>query len=87
MCPVDVGVFHHAGYMRRDRSQILAKMKKHSHVGEYMNEDWIRNVLLQEYEHVSNESLPRNILAGDWPESFFWDDLQMLVDHLMPNEG
>lgn len=84
MCPVEVGVFHHGGYVRRDRAQMLAKMRKHSHDTEYMSEDWIRKVLTQNYELVPLECLPRNLREGQWPASFLNDDLEQLIQSLLP---
>jgi hypothetical protein len=70
-CPREVGMFHHACYVRRGRQGLIDKIRKHSHRAEYMNEAWVEKVLGQAYEYVPTSALPRNIREGRWPAEFF----------------
>jgi hypothetical protein len=69
-CPWEVGMMHHAGYVRRDKEKLLEKMTKHSHLEAHPPE-FLEQVLKQEYEFVSTNQLPLNIQQGNWPDSFF----------------
>jgi hypothetical protein len=70
-CPWEIGHFHHAAYIRRDNDIMLEKMKKHSHI-ENHDSKYLQKILSQKYELVETSCLPRNIIDGDWPNSF-WD--------------
>lgn len=70
-CPRDVGMFHHAAYLRKGRAKLLEKIRKHSHRTEFLTEQWVDQILTQPYEYVPTAELPRNIRDGDWPPEFF----------------
>lgn len=70
-CPMDVGMFHHAAYVRRGRAKLLEKVSKHSHRTEFLTVDWVDRVLQQPYEFVPTDQLPKNIQRGRWPTEFF----------------
>jgi len=70
-CPMDVGMFHHAAYVRRGRAKMLEKISKHSHRTEFLTVDWVDHVLQQPYEFVPTDQLPLNIQRGQWPTEFF----------------
>lgn len=77
-------MFDRRGYGGSDWAQMLARMKKHSHDTEYMNEDWVRKILTQELGRVPVEVFPRNLRESQWPRSLFEDDLDRLVRSLVP---
>ena len=69
-CPWEVGMMHHAGYVRKNKEKLVEKMAKHSHLEAHPPE-FLEQVLKQEFEFVATDSLPKNIQCGEWPESFF----------------
>ncbi len=69
-CPWEVGMMHHAGYVRRNKQKLIEKMQKHSHMEAHPPE-FLEQILSQNFEFVNNQDLPINIQIGDWPESFF----------------
>jgi hypothetical protein len=76
-CPREVGMFHHAAYVRRGGLEGLrAKVEKHSHKGDHVTLDWVEKMLEQKYDYVARDDLPRNIREGDWPEEF-WSEIEI----------
>lgn len=69
-CPPEVGMFHHAAYIRRDKQKMLEKMSKHSHP-ENHDPEYLEKILNQRYEFVKRENLPMNIRDGNWPAEFW----------------
>lgn len=69
-CPWEIGMLHHAGYVRRNKEKLLEKMAKHSHL-ENHDPKFLQQLLAQEYDFVAKERLPRNIREGSWPSDFF----------------
>lgn len=69
-CPWEVGMMHHAGYVRRNKDKLIEKMAKHSHL-EAQAPEFLEQILKQEFEFVETSLLPVNIQHGKWPESFF----------------
>lgn len=69
-CPWEVGMMHHAGYVRRNKEKLLEKMQKHSHL-ENHSPDYLEKILSQDYEFVNTQDLPLNIQNGNWPINFF----------------
>lgn len=69
-CPWDVGMMHHAGYVRKNKEKLIEKMTKHSHLEAHPPE-FLEQVMKQEYEFVDTTDLPVNIQNGDWPVNFF----------------
>lgn len=69
-CPWEVGMMHHAGYVRRDKEQLVEKMKKHSHLEAHPPE-FLEQILSKQYEFIATQQLPQNIVNGNWPASFF----------------
>lgn len=69
-CPLEVGMMHHAGYVRRNKEKLLEKMQKHSHLENHSSE-FLENILKADLEFVETNSLPNNIRNGMWPETFF----------------
>ena len=69
-CPWDIGMLHHAGYVRRNRQKYLDKISKHSHL-EIQNETYLETVLNKEFSFIETIDLPENIQKGDWPPNFF----------------
>ena len=69
-CPWEVGMMHHAGYVRRDKTQLIEKMQKHSHLEAHPPE-FLEAILSKEYEFTDSKNLPINIQKGNWPDSFF----------------
>lgn len=69
-CPWEVGMMHHAGYVRRNKEKLLEKMQKHSHL-ENHSPDYLEKILSQDYEFVHTQDLPLNIQNGNWPINFF----------------
>jgi glycosyltransferase involved in cell wall biosynthesis len=55
-CPVDTGMFHHGGYVRRNRKEMLAKLAKHSHL-EVNEPGYLDRALNQEFEFVEINEL------------------------------
>lgn len=72
-CPTEVGMFHHASYVRRDQQKMLEKMSKHSHE-ENHDPAHLEKVLKQRFEFIPREQLPVNIREGSWPAEF-WDKM------------
>jgi len=70
-CPHEVGMFHHASYVRRDQQKMRDKMNKHSHA-ENHDPKHLDKVLNQRYDYIPTAQLPINIREGNWP-SEFWD--------------
>lgn len=70
-CPMEVGMFHHGAYVRRDKQKIMEKMSKHSHP-ENHDPEYLEKILKQKYDFIPTEKLPKNIREGNWP-SEFWD--------------
>ena len=69
-CPCDVGMIHHAGYVRRNKQKLIEKMQKHSHMENHAPQ-YLENILTQYYEFVPTYELPINIQNGNWPLEFF----------------
>lgn len=69
-CPIEIGMFHHGGYVRRSKEKLREKMLKHSHL-EAHKPEFLENVLAQELEYVDFSKLPINIQKGTWPTTFF----------------
>jgi hypothetical protein len=69
-CPWDVGMMHHAGYVRKNKGKLIEKMQKHSHL-EAHTPDFLEQILSQKLEFVTTKSLPYNIQNGNWPLEFF----------------
>jgi hypothetical protein len=69
-CPVEVGVFHHACFIRRNKEQMIEKMKKHSHL-ENHDPERLEDILRQQYQFIPTNNLPLNIQHGKWPVEFF----------------
>ena len=68
-CPQEIGMFHHGGYVRRNRAEMEAKLTKHSHL-EVNTPGYLDKVLKQEFEFVNTKELPINIQRGIWPVEF-----------------
>lgn len=69
-CPWEVGMMHHAGYVRRDKEMLMQKMSKHSHLENHAPE-YLEQIISREFEFVKTEDLPVNIQRGNWPAVFF----------------
>jgi hypothetical protein len=69
-CPREVGMFHHAAYIRRNKLKMMEKMSKHSHA-ENHTPQYLEKVLTQKYQFVATEQLPKNIREGNWPKEFW----------------
>lgn len=69
-CPWEVGIFHHAAYVRRNKEKMIEKMNKHSHL-ENHDPEYLEKILSQRYEFVETTQLPVNIQQGNWPKEFF----------------
>jgi len=69
-CPWEIGMMHHAGYVRRNKELLLQKMSKHSHL-ENHSPEYLEQMISREFDFVSMKDLPVNIREGNWPESFF----------------
>lgn len=69
-CPLEVGMFHHAAYVRRDQSKIIEKMSKHSHP-ENHDPEYLEKILKQKYDFIPTNQLPKNIQNGNWPVEFW----------------
>lgn len=69
-CPWDIGMMHHAGYVRRDKQKLLEKMSMHSHM-ENHSPEFLEQVYSRSFDFIENSALPVNIQAGNWPDSFF----------------
>jgi hypothetical protein len=69
-CPWQVGIFHHAALVRRNKEKMIEKMNKHSHL-ENHDINWLEGVLNQRYEFIPTAKLPLNIQHGVWPVEFF----------------
>jgi hypothetical protein len=68
-CPVETGMFHHGGYVRRNREEMMAKLAKHSHL-EVNETGYLDRALNQQFEIVAINELPINIQQGKWPHEF-----------------
>ena len=71
-CPKEVGMFHHASYVRRDKKKLIEKMSKHSHP-ENHDPEYLERILKQKYDFIPTEQLPLNIREGQWPDEF-WNE-------------
>lgn len=71
-CPQEIGMFHHAAYIRRNKQKMIEKMSKHSHP-ENHDREYLEKILKQQYDFVPTDQLPINIREGNWPPEF-WDD-------------
>ena len=69
-CPWEVGMMHHAGYVRRDKEKLLEKMNKHSHI-ENQSTEFLDQIYSRSFDYIETSSLPINIQLGKWPISFF----------------
>lgn len=69
-CPWEVGMMHHAGYVRKNKEMLLQKMAKHSHL-ENHSPDYLEKIISREFDFVSTQDLPLNIQNGNWPDNFF----------------
>ena len=69
-CPWEVGIFHHAGYIRRDMEKMKEKMSKHSHLEAHPDSFLESNLNLQ-FPFTPTNLLPENIQNGHWPSNFF----------------
>lgn len=69
-CPWEVGMMHHAGYVRRNKEKLLEKMQKHSHMEAHPPE-FLEQIMSQQFEFVPSNDLPVNIQNGNWPTNFF----------------
>lgn len=69
-CPQEIGMFHHGGYVRRNREEMEAKLSKHSHP-EVNQPGYLDKALNQQFEFVPTKELPINIQKGEWPNVFF----------------
>ena len=69
-CPHEVGMFHHAAYVRRDQQKIIEKMSKHSHP-ENHDPEYLEKILKQQYDFIPTNQLPKNIQEGNWPLEFW----------------
>lgn len=69
-CPWEVGMMHHAGYVRRNKEKLLEKMQKHSHMEAHPPE-FLEQIMSQQFEFVPSNDLPVNIQNGSWPTNFF----------------
>jgi hypothetical protein len=68
-CPEEIGMFHHGGYVRKNREEMVAKLSKHSHL-EVNAPGYLDRILDQEFEYVKTGDLPLNIQCGNWPSEF-----------------
>ncbi len=69
-CPWEVGMMHHAGYVRRNKEKLIEKMQKHSHMEAHPPE-FLEQIMSQQFEFVHSNDLPINIQNGNWPTNFF----------------
>ncbi len=69
-CPREVGMFHHAAYVRKDQQKIVEKMSKHSHP-ENHDPAYLERILKQQYDFIPTNQLPINIQQGIWPMEFW----------------
>jgi len=69
-CPWEVGMLHHAGYIRRDMEKMKEKMSKHSHQ-EAHDASYLEYNMNRQLPFVATALLPENIQNGNWPASFF----------------
>lgn len=75
---MDVGMFHHASYVRKDKQKMIEKMSKHSHP---QNHDpaHLEKVLAQKYDFIPTVELPFNIREGNWPIEFWGNSASILL--------
>ena len=69
-CPWEVGMLHHAGYIRRNMEKMKEKMSKHSHL-EAHPDSFLESNLNLKFPFTRTELLPENIRNGNWPPNFF----------------
>jgi hypothetical protein len=69
-CPWEVGMLHHAGYVRRNLEKMKEKMSKHSHL-EAHPDSFLQSNLNLQFPFTPTGSLPENIQNGNWPANFF----------------
>ena len=69
-CPWEIGMMHHAGYVRKNEAKMLEKLSKHSHL-ENHDSEMLKNFFIHNYGFVNTNDLPRNIQKGNWPHNFF----------------
>lgn len=69
-CPWDVGMMHHAGYVRRNKEALMQKMRQHSHL-ENHSPEYLEKIISREFDFISTRDLPVNIQNGKWPDNFF----------------
>jgi hypothetical protein len=69
-CPWEVGMLHHAGYIRKNKEKYAEKMSKHSHP-EAHADSFLDSRFNWDFEFVEMDKLPENIQNGNWPENFF----------------
>lgn len=69
-CPWEVGMFHHAGYIRKSKEKFAEKISKHSHP-EAHDTSFLEGRLSIQHQFVETALLPENIRNGQWPSNFF----------------
>jgi hypothetical protein len=69
-CPWEVGMLHHAGYIRRNMEKMREKMSKHSHL-EAHPDSFLQSNLNLKFPFTPTAELPENIRNGNWPDNFF----------------
>lgn len=69
-CPWEVGMLHHAGYVRRNKEKLIEKLQRHSHL-ENQDPAYLEKILSREFDLIETKELPVNIQEGTWPDSFF----------------
>ena len=70
-CPLEIGMFHHAAYVRRGRAKLLEKVNNHSHREEHITVERVDGALRQRYDSIATSDLPENVRTGEWPPEFF----------------
>lgn len=69
-CPWNVGMLHHAGFIRKDMEKMKEKMSKHSHMEAHAAEHLLVT-LDRQLPFTPTNMLPQNIQQGNWPSGFF----------------
>ena len=69
-CPWEVGMLHHAGFIRRNMEKMKEKMSKHSHMEAHAPE-YLIVTLDRQLPFTPTNKLPKNIQQGNWPSGFF----------------
>lgn len=69
-CPWEVGMLHHAGFIRKDMEKMKEKMSKHSHMEAHTTEH-LEATLDRQLPFTPTNLLPQNIQQGNWPSGFF----------------